>query len=198
MNPPRMMFSLLGVFLLQGATAQTPLAVPSIAIDPSRPYIDIVFDRCGKRTPVFEGEGESGLWLKIRNNSILPIKVDALRRHNENPGKLFVDEIVEEPSLPVDSIVGHQPTIGKPIGYWGTDIASSEEIEPGGSLLFSVPLRHVTRRWSIRVEVFLLGPSVGRGKQPRTFVEFDWATLPPDARRASDAELFGSSPSIKK
>lgn len=109
------MFSLLAAVLFQGATAQTPLAVPPIAIDPSRPYIDIVFDRYGKRTPVFEGEGESGLWLRIRNNSVLPIKVDTLRRHNENAGKLLVDEIVEEPRLPVDSMVGHQPTMGNPL-----------------------------------------------------------------------------------
>ena len=41
------------------------------------------------------------------------------------------------------------------------------------------------------MEVFLLGPSVGLGKQPRTFVEFDWA-VPSDAQRASDAKLFGN------
>jgi hypothetical protein len=172
--------------------------VHSIAIDPSRPYIDVVFDRYGKRTPVFEGEGDLGIWLKIRNNSVIPIKVYTLRRQNGNPGGLLVDEVVEEGGAPVDRVVGPQPKIKKPIGYWGTDIVSSEEIDSGGSLLFSVPLSHVTRRWSIRVEVILLGPSIGRGKQPRTFVDFDWAALPAEARRASDLELFGSLPSTKK
>jgi hypothetical protein len=59
-------------------------------------------------------------------------------------------------------------------------------------------LRHVTRRWTIRVVVFLQGQGVGSGKQPRTFVEFDWASLPKDAQRVSDMELFGSSPSPRQ
>jgi hypothetical protein len=189
---------LLGVFLAHQGAAQKPVAVCPIVIDPSRPYIDVVFDRFGKRSPVFEGESDLGLWLTLRNNSTVPIKVYTLRRHNDNPGGLLVHEVVEEPTSPVVSVSGPQPKIRRPTGYWGTDIVSWEEIEPGGALLFSVPLRHVSRRWSVRVEVFLQGPGVGAGKQPRTFVELNWAALSPDAQRASDTELFGSLPSSGK
>ena len=189
---------LLGVLLVHQAAAQKPVAVCPIAIDPSRPYIDVVFDRYGKRSPVFEGEGDLGLWLTLRNNSTVPIKVYTLRRQNDNPGGLLVHEVVEEPGSPVASVSGPQPKIRKPVGYWGTDVVSWEEIEPGAALSFSVPLRHVSRRWSVRVEVFLQGPGVGTGKQPRTFVELDWAALSSEAKRASDNELFGSSPSRGK
>jgi hypothetical protein len=195
MEALQLKLGLLGALLLQQVAAQKPAVVYPIAIDPSRPYIDIVFDRYGKRSPVFQGESDVGLWLTLRNNSIVSIKVYTLRRHNENPGELLVHEVIEEHGSPVDTVVGPQPKIGKPLGYWGTDIVSWKEIEPGGNLLFSVPLRDVTRRWSVRVEVFLQGASVGKGKQPRTFAEFDWASLPAEAQRASDVELFGSLPS---
>src|SRR5438270_6351864 len=85
----RLLFGFLGVLLIRQVVGQKPVAVCPIVIDPSHPYIDLVFDRYGKRSPVFQEEGELGLWLTLRNNSTVPIKVYNLRRHNDNPGGLL-------------------------------------------------------------------------------------------------------------
>lgn len=189
----RLVFCLL-CFLPQGIMSQNATAVRSIAIDPSRPYIDIVYESSGKRVPVFEGEGDAGIWLRLRNNSVVPIKVHTLHRPNANPGSLLVHEVANERGSPVMNLAGARPAIAKPLGYSAPDVLSDEDVEPAGSLLFSVPVSHVTRRWSVRIEVFLPQPTGGPGKQPRTFVEFDWAALPHKAREAADAVLWRGLP----
>jgi|HubBroStandDraft_1064217.scaffolds.fasta_scaffold146259_2 hypothetical protein len=205
MNVLGLVVSLQGLLLFQAGKAQTACACASVAIDPSRPYIDIVFDRYGKRSPAFEGESEVGLWLRIRNNSCVPIEVDSRRDsrapegRNDNPARLLVHDIVEGARFPGDTVVQPRPVIKKPYGYPYMELVTDQQdIGPGGELLFSVPLRHVTRLWSIAVQVRLLGPAVGRGEQPRTFVDFGWWGLSAEAQKASDAELFGSAQPAKK
>src|SRR5690349_20465469 len=162
----------------------------SIALDQSRPFVEIVFAHYGPRVPVIEGEASVGVWLKLRNNCILPIKVYVLSDENRNAGLLVTHDVVAGRSnLP--GLDGQPIRIKKPMGYESADVLNSREVEPGRDLLFSVPISHVTRRWSIRVEVVLLNPVVANGRQPRTFVDFDWSGLSPDARKASDVELFG-------
>lgn len=186
----RLVFCLL-CFLHQGIMSQSATTVRSMAVDPSRPYIDIVYESSGKRVPVFEGESDAGIWLRLRNNLVVPIKVHTLHRANGNPGSLLVHEVANEQGSPVMNLLGVRPAITKPLGYSAQDVLSDDEIAPAGSLLFSVPVSHVTRRWSVRVEVFLPEPTGGPGRQPRTFVEFDWAALPEKAREAADAALWG-------
>jgi len=163
----------------------------SIALDQSRPYVEIAFDHYAERLPVFAGESRVGIWLRLRNNCIVPIKVDIRSGENRNLGLLLTHDVVEEPSY---CVFQNEPKvrITRPIGYMRTDVRNSREIEPGADLLFSVPISHVTRKWSIRVEVELLQPVIATGRQPRTFVDFDWDGLSPEARKASDALLLGS------
>ena len=164
----------------------------SISIDSRRPYLDIVFERSGKRNPIYEGELEDGLWLKLRNNCIVPAKVYVLRRegHDLN-SKYIVHEVIMDKPMPVIPGSGLKPIAPKPDGYSNTDIVSFETIAPGGSLTFSVPINHVTRRWDLQVEVFLQDPSNQAGKLPRVFVGFDWFGLDRNAQTAADRILYG-------
>ena len=170
---------------------QTRNESPTISRDSSRPYIDIVFERFGRRPPVSPAEGDQGLWLRLRNNSILPVEVGTIpnRPGNEILLRHDVVEVAQGPA----SLLRKVPVLPKPSGYSGIDVFNSREIAPGGDLVFSVPLAHVTRAWLIRVEVFLIHPVIARGIQPRTFVEFDWSALPAEVRRASDQLLYGMS-----
>jgi hypothetical protein len=163
----------------------------SISLDPSRPYVQIVFDHFGKRTPVFEDEPSVGVWLRLYNNCVLPIKVNVISGENRNSGLLVAHEVIEGRSSILT--VRGQPVqrLKKPIGYEIADVVNSREIEPGSDLLFSIPLTHVTRRWSIRVEVTLVHATVANARQPRTFVDFDWSGLSAKAREAADREFLG-------
>lgn len=97
---------------LSSALGSTPTAAQSaertIAIDHSRPFIDIVFERFGRRAPVFSGETERGVWLRLRNNCIVPIKVNVLRRKNENEGALVVHEVVEETRILNEPVISRK------------------------------------------------------------------------------------------
>lgn len=162
----------------------------SISLDESRPYVEIVFERSGERVPVFDGEGKQGLWLKLRNNCVLPIEVRVLPGNRGNPGFLVPHEVIEE-LAGVRPLSGHRPLLTKPSGYGSPDVGNSRAIAPEKDLLFSVPLNHVTREWFLRVEIELVMPVPARGNQPRTFVEFYWSQLPEDVRRESDQALYG-------
>jgi hypothetical protein len=177
---------------LLAATALGQTSAPSISLDPSRPYIDIVFDRLGKRAPVFDGEPDEGVWLRLRNNCVLPVHVQVLGRPHQNPGYIIPHEVVSEARTRLWDPKAPKPKVSKPEGYGSPDVVNSREIPPGGDLVFSVPLRQVTRNWSIRVEVSLVHQTIPKGNEPRTFVDFDWWGLSPEARKMSDADLFGT------
>lgn len=182
-------FVCLGQIFGISANAQSPPR--TISIDSKRPYVDVVFERYGKRRPVFEGDGELGVWLRLRNNCILPLKVYVLRRRNENEGVLLVHRIFEESNTLMAPPVKSQVMVQRPNGYVNTDLVSLITIESKASALFSVPLFHVTRSWDLQIEIFLQDPSSDTGKQPRVFVNFDWFSLSKEAQVASDKMLFG-------
>jgi hypothetical protein len=178
-------------FALLAATALGQTSAPSISLDASRPYIDIVFERLGKRAPVFEGEPDEGVWLRLRNNCVLPVQMQVLGRPHQNPGYIIPHQVVSGVGRRMWVPTAPQPRISKPQGYGSIDVINSREIPPGGDLMFSVPLRHVTRAWSIRVEVSMVHRMIPKGNEPRTFVDFDWWGLSPEARKLSD-DLFGT------
>jgi len=179
----------LGLALVLYAVPQVGGQAPRIALDSSRPYLDIVFQRFGPRAPQYPGESDQGVWLRLRNNCILPVEVHIIpnRRGEEALVQHFVVDSLQE----IHSSLQRAPRLAKPSGYGSLDIVNSREIAPGAELVVSVPLSHITRAWFIRVEVFLVHPVEARGIQPRTFVEFDWSALPSEAREASDLMLFG-------
>jgi hypothetical protein len=163
------------------------------AIDPKRPYIDIVFNKIEERQPVFSSESKQGLWLSLRNNCTYTIKVHILNASNKNPGMLLIHDVFSTMGW-MDSPPGslsENEAIAQPRGYRGIDVVNSVEVLPSHELLFSVPLEHVTRNWAIRVEVYLKIPGPTYGFQPRTLVEYRFEYLPDKAKSLSDKMLAG-------
>jgi hypothetical protein len=91
-----------GLALSQAVTPAT------ISLDSSRPYVQIVFDHFGKRIPVFDGEPSVGIWLRLYNNCILPIRVNVISGENRNAGLLVAHEVIEGRS----SVLAVQGTTG--------------------------------------------------------------------------------------
>jgi hypothetical protein len=169
------------MFALGPAFAQeSPI---NLAIDPSKPYVEIVLDHAGKRRPLSEFEAPTGLWLRLKNNSRIPIRVTTFEPGTTDPGIGIADEVLaSEPSRAMNQQQSSRLRIAAGKGY-SFDVGSPAVIGPGRSLLFSVPLDHVgpDRYFRIRFEFGL--PPVSAGRQPYSFVDFTWSDVPREVRK---------------
>ena len=176
------------VLVLVGALSSLAAQAPTVSMDGSRPYVDIVFERLEPTGPAMAGV--QALRLKLRNNCVLPLEVD-LAGSSPGVGHVLLRHEVIEVTRRYPAAGDKPYAVKKPTGYSGIDVVNSLEVKPGGDISFRIPLTHVTRAWFIRIEVALVHPVVAKGVQPRTYVEFDWSALPSEARQASDRVLHG-------
>ncbi len=151
-------------------------------LDQSRPYVYIQFDHVGPRVPVSEVEPAIGVWLRIKNNSRVPIQVSIFDLGTKDTGVGVLDEIVPVPGIAPPCGSGGS-AIRPPIGYQ-VDVATPATIPPGHDLLFSVPISHVAQWWYLRVRFGLVLPAAMSGRQPYSFVDFAWSDIPDKDRAA--------------
>ena len=179
MKMRRLLFSVPLVALL---SPQIVLSQSSgkLVLDVARPIVYIEFDHAGPRTPVQEGEPSKGLWLRLVNNSTLPIVVQGNSTSTDPHMTILPDTI----SAIRGKIPKSGPDIQKmPSGY-SSDTGTPLTVEPGKSLVFSVPANHVSKAWSMQVPFEFSLPAVEHGSEPICLAEFTWEDLP--------APLFGT------
>jgi hypothetical protein len=171
--------------MAQPASSQSQ--VNALVIDPEKPFVFVSFDRVG-RPPMAPGNGGSDLlWLRIRNNSRVPIEVNAIEPEADTGGVEVMHEVVKAADLqgfssgPPNSSAGW---ISPPEHYLPIDVATTMRIEPGMDLRFSVPLNHVGPSWYFRLTFQFVLPSVRSGRQPQGVVDFEWADVPTSERKA--------------
>lgn len=153
-----------------------------IVIDNAKPYVYIRLDHLGERKPISEVEMACGLWLRMTNNSRVPISVRTFDPGTPDPGVGLMHEVVRV-VVPIGS--GAPPSareaLQPPVGY-DLDVGSRAVIRPGQEVLFSVPANHIDPRWYLRVRFELELPPPKSGRQPYSFVEYGWADLPATVR----------------
>lgn len=194
----RIQASLLLLVACAGAHCQKRYA-ENFVIDHTKPYAYIKFDHIGPRTPQGPEEGNIGLWLRIVNNCRIPIVVPAsgYPKGDKDPGVGVLDEIeLRKPgtSLTMTLSNGKEITIPPqppktneqpPKGYAedNIDVFSPVDIQPGASMLFSVPLNHVSDWWNlyVRASLKVRGTSGDSYGQPYTYLIFTKNRIPPDA-----------------
>jgi len=158
-------------------------------IDPSRPCVYIEFERVAQRKPISDEEASTGLWLRLKNNTRIPIEVMTF-----DPGTGVNETGVMDEVVQFNDVGGFGPSgeriqsltfeaAGSPKGY-SLDVASSTVIGAGKSLLFSVPLHHVGPSWYLRVRFEFSLPPTSAGRQPYSFVDFNWTDVPTKDRAA--------------
>jgi hypothetical protein len=158
-------------------------------IDSTRPSVYIEFERVAKRKPVSDEEVSSGVWLRLMNNTRVPIRVMTFEPGTGDPGVGVMDEVVQ-----VNNPVGFGPSgtnvetlsyeqAGSPKGY-SLDVGSSATIPGGDSLLFGVPLNHVGQSWYLRVRFEFELPPTKTGRQPYSYADFTWMDVPRKDRAA--------------
>ena len=66
----------------------------NLAIEPDKPYVYIQLDHLGDRKPIDENEISCGLWLRLSNNSRIPIGVRTFDPGTKDPGVGLMHEVV--------------------------------------------------------------------------------------------------------
>ena len=87
--------------LLAQNMRQDPMDVQTrFVIDPNcKPYVYLEVDHVGPRTPKGKGEPEVGIWLRLRNNSRLPIIVSTFGGPPGSPDCGVMDEVVRNSTM---------------------------------------------------------------------------------------------------
>jgi hypothetical protein len=180
------------LLLATGAFAQES-NISNFVLDTSKPYVYLKFDHIGSRQPRFQGEGNTGLWLRAVNNCRLPILFEG---HNALPGEsgfyLFHEVVEEELYMTIldktieeiekDKKLKQQKLKSKPWGY-SDDTGGRIWIQPGKDILFSVPINHVDDDWYIRVEfTFALYDSSSLSNGPVSYLTFKKWDIPKQFR----------------
>lgn len=176
-----------GAFTGESVMAQTQNV--GFVIDSSRPCVYIEFQRVAKRKPLSDEEVSTGVWLRLKNNTRVPIQVMTFDPGTGDQETGVMDEVVQ-----INSTVGFRSSgnqaqsvtfeaAGSPKGY-SVDVGSTAVIGPGESLPFSVPLNHVGPTWYLRVRFEFDLPPTTAGRQPYSFVDFSWADVPAKDRGA--------------
>jgi hypothetical protein len=159
-----------------------PQAAPKLALDATKPFVYIEFDHTGPREPLRPDEVARGLWLRLVNNSALPIIV---RGHSSiaDPDMTILEDVItpQMRMIPKSGLPDYGPM---PRGYaTGSDVTSLLTINPGKGVLFSVPVNHVAPGWFLQVSFqFDLPPTEHGAAQPVCYAAFAWDDIPEKSR----------------
>jgi hypothetical protein len=180
------------VFISTNALAQN-LEPSNFVIDKSKPFVYIEFDHIGPRKPVQKNEITTGLWLKKVNNCRIPIVIHGNGSSDDRTGRIIFDDVIEiEPVMQVfDSSQAasmqkkEQDRLkalrNKPTGY-ASEVSGAAKIKPGESLLFGVPLNHVSEYWFMRVKFALDLNASSIAVGPYTYLDFHVWDIPKENR----------------
>jgi hypothetical protein len=152
---------------------------PKLVLNESRPIVYIELDHIGPRPPVEDGEPDRGLWLRLVNNSVVPIEVNPMDTGPDPALRLLPDEIVGI-STRIEKSYVLEPKM--PMGYATGDIIGTELIQFGKGFLFSVPVTHVGRRWYLQVPFRFHLPPINHGTQPLSYAQFTLEDIPENLR----------------
>jgi hypothetical protein len=155
--------------------SQTP---GKLALDPTRPIVYIEFDHAGPREPIENGEPKQGIWLRLVNNSVVPIDVEAMGTSTNSKLVILPDVITPiERRIPRSGVSREE----MPVGY-ASGMGVAQTIAPGKDLIFSVPANHVSLNWFMQVPFRFSLPPVQKGGQPICYATFIWEDLPESYR----------------
>ena len=146
----------------------------NLAIDESKPYVYIQFDHAGQREPIDRTEPAQGLWLRLVNNSAIPIEVETMDTATHEKLVLVPDVMTAvERRIPRSG----EPREKMPLGY-GHGMGVLQTVAPGDGLIFSVPANHVSPNWYMQVPFQFRLPPIVKGNQPVSYAAFTWEDLP--------------------
>ena len=105
-------------------------ATPKLVLDEAKPIVYIELDHIGPRPPVEDNEPDRGLWLRLVNNSVVPIEVQTMGTSTDPELTLVPDEIVGRWTRIEES---DAPEPKRPMGYSAGHIVGTELLQPQGT-----------------------------------------------------------------
>ena len=150
--------------------AQKRRPLENARITRNSPTVYITFIRMAKREPLRAGESDQGVWLKLHNNTRWPITLEMNGVPTEHgDAGLFYDVLLEK----------------KVILERQCHVCSLNNLNPGRSLLFSLPREYLTKGQVIRVK-FSYGwegsDAIFADREPDHYVYFHASKLPQTPR----------------
>lgn len=119
----------------------------SMKIIESKPSVYITHDHNGKQEPLFEGESENRIWLRLHNNTKLKIFICEFSVSKEY-GDVGISYNVERVAF------FQQKDKKLPDGYGQIDTCDVFTLPSGKSVLFSLPSEHLTKGLAIKTQFF--------------------------------------------
>jgi len=132
--------------------------IQSFLIDPKMPGTFIAFEKVGSRSPVFLGEGSTGIWLSIHNNYRVPIEVPTYGVEKQGEVGMVYDTVSLETSVSANSVPGHH-----------IDVSGTSRLDPGETLIFSIPAEDLPQSAYLRVRFHFDGEDSATKGGPAPF-----------------------------
>ena len=135
----------------------------SILIRKDRPSVYIEFERSGKAPPLFEGEKEERIWLRLHNNTQWAIEFCSFSLKDEY-GDVGIVYEVKRSRTPIGMIEvssnqdalpeerNQQEPARTPQGYSTADTCTPYSLDSGKFVVFSIPREHLGKNLYIEFE----------------------------------------------
>jgi len=177
-------------------------------VNKERPFVYLQFDHVGKE-PRFNENEPYRIWLRLVNNCRVPIVIRTSGVPDGSPaGEVgLLHNVVADPPpsrASGGSILGASPKLAEspavtdpmPSGGYDIDVSSTATLRASESLLFSIPINHLSRTWHTEIP-FRFDPPHKRpshyeqniGGQPHMTIGYWLSDLPPDARKQVEAGI---------
>jgi len=175
--------------------------MPGFVIDQNRPYVYLLFDHVGKAVGYSKDEPQTRVWLRFVNNCKVAI---VLRTFGAPEGSSkeeagLIHEVVKDVQFRIREVKVEPPPLNgessepdeepqMPTGY-NFDVSSAESVPPGQSLLFSVPVTHLSKSWHLEIPyTFDLPPGKGPrlpivGGEPKMVLLYSGWDLPDEVQK---------------
>ena len=160
--------------------SQTSALLPRFVIDENRQYVYLHFDQLGTGAKFSDDEPPKRVWFRFVNNCNVGI---VLRTFGVPEGSRkdeigVMHDVVKDAPQWIHGVNNSPPPLntqssepsqqaGMPMGY-DFEVSSSEIIPPGKSVIFSVPVSHLSKFWHIEIPYKFDVPSGEGPRQPTT------------------------------
>jgi hypothetical protein len=173
-----------------------------------RSFIYLQFDHIGKGTPFSENEPAFRIWFRLVNNCRVPIVIRTFGAPDGSPaGEVgLLHDVVPNP--PMNGVSGgiilesgasselaenRVAAAPMPDGY-DADVSSTATLQASESLLFSIPVNHLSGKWHIEIPFRFDLPhrrpshyEANIGGQPHMAISYWLSDLPADAQKQVEA-----------
>jgi hypothetical protein len=174
--------------------AQSAPKSPNFLLEPNRPMVYLHVDHVGAGSPEEDGKTHLRVWVALQNNCTLPIRIRTYGAPaGDSSDSVGVMDVIVPRKIFKLLTPEQEKKLGPkrpmPFGTW-YDVGSTDVIQPGERLYFSLPREHFSKRWDIHIPFsFDLPPGKGPrddtawGGYTEMFLSYSFEDLPESVQK---------------